>query len=227
MNGNNLQRWGKALIVTLVLFVIYAGYLYVRRESWSLSNFNKSFASTAVLLAGFTLLIRPLSARIAFFYRFMTIRRQLGLLAFVLGAIHIVISLFFIPTRFTLAWYQQEWVGVVFGVVAILVWIYLAFISRNQQIIALGSDRWQRLQSTLGRIAFFLVYLHLIHLKYSGWVTWFTTGENKSSFLANPQYIQESFLVFIVMTVIILIKLIQIIRGGGDKHGNNTVKQIA
>jgi len=222
MNTNNLKRWGQAFLVGVLIFLLYGGYLYFRRESWSISNFNKSFGSTAVLLAGFTLLLHPLASKFSFFYRFMTIRRQLGLLAFLLAVMHVVISLFFIPSRFTLAWYQQEWVAIVFGAVAIVIWIYLAFISRNQQIIALGSERWQRLQSTLGRIAFFLVYLHLIHLKYKGWVTWFTKGENKSSFLANPQYVQESFLVFIVMTIIIFVKLVQIIRGGGEKHGDST-----
>jgi DMSO/TMAO reductase YedYZ heme-binding membrane subunit len=225
MSSSALKRWVFACVIAVTFLAVCMLYIVLRRETLSVSNVNKSFASAAVLLAGFTLLIRLLMARFYFFYHFITVRRQLGIFAFIFALIHIFISIFFIPSRFTFEWFLQQWLPIGFGIIAISIWVYLAYLSRNEKIQELGVKKWQKHQNIGARTAFLLIYFHLILLKYTGWMTWFAGNEKKSAFLANPQYIPESFLVFIIMTTIIIVKVIQIRVKGDVTNGNNTTEE--
>lgn len=144
-------------------------------------------------------------------------------MAFAFALVHLVISVFFVPNRFTLAWYQKEWMPIAFGAVALSIWVYLAYLSRNAAIKDLGAEMWKKYQRIGARIAFLLVYVHVILLKYSGWINWWMGTEKKSAFLAHPSYIPESLLVFFIMTGILIIKIVQIMRKDGV-HGTTTTK---
>ena len=198
-----MNRWLRALLVTAVLFALFSLYLSIRREVYNLGIANKAFGSTASVVAGVTLLIGPLARTLPQFGEFLAYRRQLGIMAFLTGAIHVIISLFFIPERFNITFFLKEWPATALGLLAIGVWIYAASISINSSIQKMGGNTWTTHQQRAGHIAFVGVFLHLIFLKYAGWIEWFSGKTQKTAFLANPQYPPASLFVFLVMAGII------------------------
>lgn len=205
-NTEELKRWTKSFFVTALMFAVFTAYVYIRRGSFSLSTLNKVLGSIAIFLAGFTLLIAPLKANFLWIMQFMTIRRHLGLIAFGAAILHMVISIFFIP-RFNLDWYKDQWIAILFGVLGIILWLYLTYLSRNTQIIRMGAQLWKKHLSLGARIALWLLLLHVVILKYNDWITYFKGQTQASSFLKNPAYPPESFFVFLFLAAILLYRL--------------------
>ena len=204
MNGN-IQRWKKAIIVTLLVFFMLSFYLFLRRGYFNLYIANKVFASTAVILVGITLVIGPLR-RIPLFASFMIIRRQLGLLAFGLVIFHVAASLYQ-TNRFSLpSWYIKEILPITFGLLAVFIWGYMAYISRNTKIQQMGA-LWMKYLSIGGRLAFLAIFLHLTVMKYEGWIKWWNGQVQKTPELANPSYPPASLFVFLFMSIVILYRV--------------------
>lgn len=204
MKQEELSRWIRSLIVAAVVFILWTVYLVIRRGYLNLYIFNKVFGSAAAVVVALTLLIGPLSRRWPYLTKFMTIRKHLGLTAFGLALLHTVTSLFFLPDHFPLNRLLGQWFPMLVGLVAIIIWVYLASISRNAKILAMGSDLWKRHQQTGAWIAFIAIYLHLVVMKYQGWFRW-ARGEVKASpELANPSYVPASLFVLAVMTGVLV-----------------------
>lgn len=207
MTTEEIKRWLKSLLMALVIFAAAFAYLYFRRGLFGINNASKAFAYTAALLAGITLLIGPLLSVFKSLASLLPLRKQLGLTAFGAASIHVIISLFFID-RFDLAWYLREWVPIMFGITAIGVWIFLTLISQKPIRKKLDERKWRVYQSWGGRIAFFAIYLHLIHLKYSDWVLWWTGQLKPTTYLTHPTYVPESLFIFVIMTAIIVYRFV-------------------
>lgn len=209
MNREDTFRWIKSTLIALIVFSLFSFYLLERRGYYNLYIINKVFGSTAVVLAGMTLLISPLSQKLSFFTKGMTIRRNLGLLALGFGLAHITASVFFLSARFTFAWYIREAIPVAFGVFAILVWFYLASISQNSKIQKMGAELWKRHQSIGAKIAFLAIFLHLVIMKNQGWINWWQGKVKQTPELANPSFPPASLFVFFFMVIIILYRILR------------------
>ena len=208
MNTESLKKWVKALLFVFLFCTIWLGYLYIRRGSVSLSTINKMLGAGAVFFAAYTILLGPLSKRVPFFTRHMTIRRQLGLLALALAIVHVAISVFFLPQRFPLSWYQQEILPISAGIIAVLIWFYLAFISRNEKIKQMGPDKWKIALRLGANIAFIFIFFHILFLKFSDWTTWFAGTQKPTSYLKNPNLPPESLIIFLAMLAVIIYRVI-------------------
>ncbi len=206
------DRWTKAIIITLFVFFLISLYLYLRRGYYNLYIVNKVFGSVAVVLAGFTLLIRPFSQKIEKLTQFMTIRRHLGLSAFGMAITHTVVSALFLPKKFPISWYQNEIVPIIFGLLAIFLWVYLAYISSNEKVRKMGVEIWKKHQSFFGKAAFLAIFLHLVAMKYQGWINWWNGKIKATPELANPLYPPASIFVFIFMLVVILYRIFHFLR---------------
>ena len=210
MNGEDGKRWLKSIMIAVFIFLLFSLYLFVRRGYYNLYIINKVLGSSAVILAGATLIIGPLR-KISFITPFMTIRRHLGLVAFLFSILHITASL--VQTeRFELfGWYIEEWVPVTFGIIAILIWSYMAYISRNVKIQEMGPDLWKKYLSLAGKVGFVAIFLHVTVMKYEGWIRWFNGEIKQSPQLANPTYPPASLFVFIFMLAVILYRVYKIL----------------
>lgn len=212
MKKEDLKRWGKALLIALIVFSILSLYLYIRRGYYNLYIINKVLGSTAVILAGTTLLIGPISKKIILITPFMTVRRHLGLTAFGFAVFHLIASLSQ-TQRFTwFAWYLKEWLPVLFGFIALFIWIYMAYISRNVKIKQMGSAVWKNKLSIAGKLGFLAIFLHLAIMKYEGWIRWFQGLTKQTPELANPQYPPASLFVFAFMILVIIYRMITYFR---------------
>lgn len=207
----NIKHWIKGFLFSFFIFLLLLLYLYLRRGYINIYILNKAFGSAAAVCGGLTLLIGPISHRFNRLHNFMTIRREIGIFAFIFALIHIVASLLQ-QNRFPLfGWYLEEIIPVTFGIIAILIWIYMAFISRNSEILKMGSDNWRRILSMTGKVSFVAIFLHLTIMKYPGWVRWLNGELKRSPQLENPTYPPASIFVFAIMAGVIIYRVINFI----------------
>lgn len=217
MTDETRKRWIKSLLIALVIFIILSMYLFLRRGYYNLFIINKVLGSEAAILAGITLLIGPLRS-VSFVAPLMTIRRQLGLLAFGFAVLHIIASLYQTERFKWFSWYQNEWIPVAFGILAIVAWVYMTYISRNKKIEEFGVEVWKRRLSLAGKVGFLAIFIHVTVMKYEGWIRWVNGQVRQTAELANPQYPPASLFVFLFMLIIILSRLIQhFVRKGGER----------
>lgn len=206
MNKNDLKRWGRSLLIAGIVFLILSVYLFLRRGYYDIYIINKVFGSTAVVLAGMTLLVGPLR-KIPFVSSLMTIRRHLGLLALGLAFFHVITSLYQTKRFEWFSWYLDEWIPVVFGLAAIAVWVYMTYISQNKKIQKMGVTVWKHHLSLAGKVAFLAIFLHLTIMKYEGWLRWWNGQVKQTPQLANPEYPPASLFIFIGMLLVIIYRI--------------------
>ncbi len=197
MNQNNTARWLKSFKLLLFVFLLLSFYLFFRQGSYNLSSINRALGSTAIILAGITLLVGPLSKKFLFFTQFMTIRRHMGLLAFGTALLHVGISF----SQISLS------ISIVFGILAILAWAYMAFISRDSKVIQMGVELWKKRLSFVGLFAFAAIFLHVVFLRYQGWVRWFKGGVKQTPALLHPSLAPLSVFTFLFMCAVILYRV--------------------
>lgn len=208
MNKEEFHQWLRALIYSFLVFAFFSIYLYIRREIFNLYILNKVFGSTAAVVAGFTLIIGPLHRYFSSFAHFMGIRKELGFIAFGLAIAHVIATLM-LQDRFKFPeFYLKVNYPLYFGIIAVLIWAYMAFISRVSKIKEMGSAVWISSLSLCGKIAFLAIFLHLTVMKYPGWITWFKGQTKQTPELANPSYPPASLVVFAIMLIIILFRII-------------------
>lgn len=205
--NETLKRWLRAFIISLIIFAVLSIYLYVRRGYYNPYIINKVLGSTAVALAAITLLVGPLR-RLSFVVPLMNIRRHIGLLAFATAIIHVVLSLYQTDRFAWFSWYIREWIPVTFGIIAILIWGYMTYISRNKKIEEMGAALWKRNLSIAGKIGFLAIFLHLTIMKYEGWIKWFNGQTKQTPQLANPSYPPASLFIFAIMLIVIIYRII-------------------
>lgn len=208
MNNQVVIRWVKSFIIAAIIFILFSIYLFLRRGYYNDYIINKVFGSTAAILAGVTLLIGPLAHRYRSLALLMPLRRELGLLALATALVHVFFSVFVLTERFSLSWYVKEITPVTFGGIAIAIWLYVASISSNRSIKSLGSDAWRWRQKIFGHVAFFAVYLHLVIMKYQGWINWWQGKVRVTPELANPSYPPASTFVLLFMSGVLLYRAI-------------------
>lgn len=214
------ERWLRAVWIGLFVFIMFSLYLFLRRGYYNLYIINKVFGSTAIVVAGISLLAGPMR-RMRYVSHLMSIRRQLGLLAFGLVLLHVLASLLQ-TKRFPLfAWYIDAWIPISFGLLAVGVWLYMTYISRNSKIKELGSDVWKKRLSIAGKVAFMAIFLHLVIMKYPGWIKWLNGNVKQTPELANPTYPPASIFVFIFMVTVILYRIIAAVLAKRSQAGES------
>lgn len=207
MHHEEIKRWTRTLLIGGGVLLLLSLYLWFRRLYYDLHVFNKAVGDGAAIVAGLTLLIGPITRRFHSFVWLMAIRRQLGLLAFLFGLLHVFLSLQFNLDRY-LKWEGvTPWIPRVFGFFAIIMWTYLAILSNNKSIVRMGAPQWKQIQQWGGWVAFFGVYFHVGFLKYRGWITWFQGLPNTREELVRPGWPPESLIIFVLMTLLILYRI--------------------
>lgn len=204
------QQYGAALVVAIPLFAVLSVYLFYRRGYYDLYIANKVFAGVATILLGIVLLIGPLSRLFSFPDRYVQYRKELGIVAFFLTLTHGIVSIFFMPSKFSLS----EFLGTlnwpfIFGLAATIVLVVIFFISNDRAMIAIGRERWWRLQYWGVRLAFILVFLHVFVMKWDGWVKWYKVDGGSN--LVHPEWPGAGLLIGWFMVFVVLVRLAEFV----------------
>lgn len=190
MTREQARQWTIAILTGWAVFAVLSTYLFFRRGYFDLYIANKAFGSASLIVIGIVLLIGPLSRLYQKFDSWIIYRKELGIVGFAAALAHTVISLFFLPDKFAFASFfvftslNRGLVPFLFGAGSILVFCVLTVMSFDAVIRRMDKEVWWRWQYWGVRIAFVLLFLHLVVMKYPGWISWYVQGGGKE--LARP-----------------------------------------
>ncbi len=72
----------------------------------------------------------------------------------------------------------------------------------------MGSEKWKKTLSILSQIAFVAIFLHLVIMKYQGWIRWFLGKTKQTPELLNPSYPPASIFVLLFIVIVIVYRVI-------------------
>lgn len=179
-----------------------AGYLVLRRGYLDLYILNKSLATTSLATLGLVLLIGPFSRYFQRFDFLVAYRKFFGLGAFWAAVLHVVLSLFFLPEHFKLSrFFGQVNIPFYFGLAATAVLLVLYALSYDRLIGRMDRRRWWHVHNWGVRVATLLGLLHLVLMKYPGWLKWWAQGGSSElvrQYLPPASLVGALFLAFVV-----------------------------
>ena len=208
--------WKTAIVWGLIFFVLLSLLLYFRRFNYNLYIANKAIASTAVILIGTSFLIGPLArfwpnAWVPRLY----MRKHFGVFGFVVAVLHIIITLILLspqqyPKLYTAAGTLNstaQW-SLLLGTLAIIMFAAIAITSIPSIERAMNNRKWLIIQRT-GYLAFLFVLIHLVQLKYKGWINL----DNWLNGLPPGSLVPFVFILFVfLMRFLVIIKPVEFVR---------------
>ncbi|KKU87387.1 hypothetical protein A3A64_00595 [Candidatus Gottesmanbacteria bacterium RIFCSPLOWO2_01_FULL_48_11] len=214
MSREQFRQYGVAVLVALPIFAVLSYYLFLRRGYYDLYIANKAFGSTSLILIGIVLLIGPLSRLYQSFDNWVSYRKELGIVGFTLALVHTIISLFLLPDKFAFASFftytslNRGLVPFLFGITSIIMLFVLIVLSFDAVIRRMDKAVWWRWQYWGVRVSALLLYLHVVVMKYPGWISWYTKGG--SSDLAIPYLPPGSIFAGSFGLFVLLVRLIEL-----------------
>jgi len=205
MNKEQIRQYFLATIFGFVLFILLSGYLFLRRGYFDLYIINKVLAGASLIILAAVILIGPLSRLYDRFDSWIIYRKELGIVAFLLALAHGVISFFFLSDRFSVAYFMNNLLTFIFGLISLFILAYLFILSFEKVIENLDRKKWWLVQSWGVRIAGTLAFLHIFLMKYPGWLKWYTQGGAPE--LARPYLPPASIIAFSFAFFVVLVRL--------------------
>lgn len=206
-----------AFFIAAILFVILGSYLYVRRgylvdAPLSAGPFyvpNKIIAGVGVLMLSLVFLIGPVTRYFNKFDHWLNYRKEIGIVGGLLAISHGIISLWFVPAKFTPDWLlsAEAFQTTMAGLIGVLILAVLSVISLKTMIEKIGGSRWWFLQRWGLRVVVFMTLLHVIPMKWSGWVKWFESGVKQTPELLNPWMTPASLLVVLFLVWVVVVRM--------------------
>ena len=206
----NWKHFIPVSLLSLLLLALLYGYTQLRGGSVDKFALNRLFAAVCAILAFIVLLIGPFSRLFDRFDKYLSYRKEVGVIAFVYGLLHTLLTIFFLPERYSLAGLlERNALATVLGLVAIISMAILFIFSFEKIIGLLNRKYWWYLQNWGMRIAGIAVFFHFVVLKWSGWLEWYRY-ENISR-LASPFLPALSLLIAGLGFYVILVRLTELI----------------
>lgn len=204
--GVSKKQWLVAILTAGATLALLTFYLFLRRGYINLYIVNKVLGNASLVLLAVVLLLGPLSRLYQRFDSWVLYRKELGILAFVAAILHALISFFVLSERFTLKYYLQgHLVPFLLGLAGVAVLTALFILSFEKIIAFVGRERWWRWQYWGVRLVGLFALLHLIILKYPGWVSWLSRGGSDE--LLRPFIPPASLMVGLLGIFVLLVRL--------------------
>ena len=169
--------WKSAFVWGFVFFLLMSALLYARRLDYNLFILNKTIAGTAVFLIGMSFAIGPLCRFWpGFWVQRLHWKKYFGVFGFMTAALHsflsfVMLSPAYYPRMFTEAGKltPDGELSMLFAIVSFLIFAVVSITSLPEVERSLDSRQWKFIQRT-GYAAYILVLLHLVILKWRGWL---------------------------------------------------------
>ncbi len=218
MSSEDARKYGRSILSSLAIFTALSFYLYLRRGYFDLGIANKVFAATSLIVLAVVLLIGTLGRLYNLFDSLLAYRKHLGIVSFFLAFVHGMLSLFFLSNRFPLEYYLANFLVFILGLTGLVILGYLFLISLKKIIQKMDPRVWWSHQVWGARIAGVLVFLHLVVLKYPGWVRWFKDGGGDD--LVRPYLPPASVIAAVFGSFVILARVAELIN---RKHAKTII----
>lgn len=142
-----------------------------------LSALNVSLAASTLFLLGFVLLLGPLSRLFNRFDWALKYRKELGIMSFFTGLLHVYLIMFPLARNGPWGLYSSRPWSAYPGLEALIVLFVLFAVSNRYATLALGAKLWWQLQYWGARIAFALTAFHMVVLKQKTIMSWLVPGD--------------------------------------------------
>lgn len=205
MSKESLRQYMAAAVTAFGLAAGLGLYLTVRRGYFDLSIINKSLASASLLLLGIVLLLGPLSRLYQRFDKWINYRKELGVLAFFLGAAHVYLAMFPLARSGPWGFYRDKPLAAYPGLLGLAIMLILFILSFEVMKKKLGVQRWWKIHYRGVRLAALAVLFHMSVLKYSEWIAWL--GGETGKKLAQPGWPPASLLVAVFSGLVLLVRI--------------------
>src|SRR3989344_4764811 len=197
INKEQSRQYFVSFLAALGVSVVFALYLFLRRGYFNLYIFNKVLASTSLVLLGIVLLIGPISRFYNRFDKWLILRREIGIMAFLLALGHGLIS-----------YSGKASSALIWGIISLAILAVLFLTSYKFVESKLNRGIWIQLQSWGVRLGTFFAFLHLIALKYPGWIKWLAGQGAKG--LVRPEMPPASLLGALFLGFVAITRLAEI-----------------
>ncbi len=142
-----------------------------------LSALNVSLAASTLFLLGTVLLLGPLSRLFNRFDWALKYRKEVGIMSFFTGFLHVYLVMFPLARNGPWGLYSSRPWSAYPGLEALIVLFVLLIISNRYATLALGAKLWWQLQYWGARIAFALIAFHMVVLKQKTIMSWLIPGD--------------------------------------------------
>lgn len=197
-----IQYTSAALFAAVLIAVLYGAEVFASGEA-GLPAFNVSLAGGTLFMLGTVLLLGPLSRLFAVFDWAFKFRKELGIMTFITGCTHVYLAMFPLARNGPWGLYVSRPFSAYPGLEALIVLFILFLFSWNWSMKLLGTKLWWQLQYWGARLAFILIAVHMIVLKYKTIVSWIVPGSVPvtSGIHAPPLVIWEAQFILLVLVI--------------------------
>lgn len=205
-----------AILIAVSLLVFFAFYLFLRRgyllDAPTTADLlylpNKALAGVAMTLLAFTFLIGPIVRYFDRFDRWLSYRKEIGVVAAFFAVIHGLVSYYFLPLKFPQQWIEFSTWEFGAGLAGVIILVLLYILSFKGIIATLDGSLWWFLQRWGLRLAVLATLIHVYVMKWDGWFSWLTQGSGRvTPELANPWLPSLAILATLFITWVIIIRL--------------------
>lgn len=194
--SSELVMYMQTTVLGIILAV--ASFYYI---SWlKIPNpLNKAFADTSIYLIGFSMALASVCYFWNLFDRFITYRKQLGVVGFVFGLIHIYLSFGVLQKLFMFETWQKAvpW-GPFTGAIATVIFFVMTLATPSVVAKKLGGQLWRSILR-FGHVAVALIWLHVYFLKFGYILKWYNEGMKT--------FPSSSAIVLAFMTIVIVLRV--------------------
>lgn len=170
-----IQYASAALFSVVVIACLYQAEVLASGES-GMPSLNISLAASTLFLLGTVLLLGPLSRLFFVFDWAFKFRKELGIMTFITGFTHVYLAMFPLARNGPWGLYVSRPFSAYSGLEALIVLFILFLFSWNWSMKLLGAKLWWQIQYWGARLAFILIGVHMIVLKYKTILSWIVPG---------------------------------------------------
>ncbi|MDD5083399.1 MAG: hypothetical protein PHT88_00480 [Candidatus Moranbacteria bacterium] len=204
-----------SILIAAGLFIVFFAYLSVRRGYFFdapptadiLYVPNKALAGVGTLMIAFTFLIGPLTRYCKGFGSALQIRKELGIVGAFIIIAHGIASYFLVPNKLPRDRFDAANNEFIWGLIGIGLLVFLFVISFQKMIKLIGAAKWWFLQRWGLRLVILATVMHVVPMKWDGWVKWFVEGGKVTPELARPLMPSAGILVSLFVAWVIVVRL--------------------
>lgn len=202
MSKESLFQYTCAIVFAAgLVFGLYQAEALASGEP-GLSALSVATASGTLFLLGFVLLMGPLSRMFAIFDWALKFRKELGITTFFTALTHVYLVMFPLARNGPWGLYRSRPFSAYPGLEALIVLFVLLVFSWNWSMKLLGTKLWWELQYWGARLAFVLIGVHMVVLKYKTIVSWAMPGNlPESGSHVPPLIVWEAQFLLLVLVI--------------------------
>jgi DMSO/TMAO reductase YedYZ heme-binding membrane subunit len=212
---SSIRDYVISILIAVMLFAAFLSYLLIRRgylldappTADMLYVPNKALAGVGVAMIALTFLIGPLTRYFKGFGLWLQCRKEIGIVGGFIVVGHAIVSYFLLPKKSPQSRFTLDNETFVWGLIGTALLVFLFIISFPKMIKWIGAVKWWFLQRWGLRLVILATVLHVVPMKWSGWVKWFNEGGKVTPELAHPLMPGAGILVSVFVAWVIVVRL--------------------